>query len=70
MFSRPMRYLFLTDVIHRSRAQGQSDVLHLTGLQQIVSVTAFLLQFGLNGGHLLLQLRQLPNRADTNHDER
>lgn len=53
-------YLSLADVLHGSGAERQPDVLHLTGLQQVVTVTAFLLQLGLNGRHLLLKLGQLP----------
>lgn len=55
-------HLSLADVVHRPRAKRQPDVLHLAGLQQVVAVAAFLLQLGLDGCHLLLQLGQLPAR--------
>jgi len=55
-------YLSLADVIHCSRAKWQPDILHFAGLEQVVAVTALLLQFGLNGSHLLLKLGQLPGK--------
>lgn len=58
-------YFSLADIIHGSRAKRQPDVLHLAGLQQVVAVTALLLQFGLDGGDLLLELGQLSGRQQT-----
>lgn len=55
-----LMYLSLADIIHCSRTKRQPDILHFAGLQQVVTVTALLLQFGLNGSDLLLELSQLP----------
>lgn len=57
-------YLSLVDVIQCSREKRQSDVLHLTGLQQIVTVAPLLLQFGFDSSHFLLQLSQLSARHE------
>lgn len=55
-------YLALVDVIQCSGEKRQPDVLHLTGLQQIVTVAPLLLQFGFDSSHFLLQLSQLSTR--------
>lgn len=53
-------YLSLADIVHCSGTKRQPDVLHFAGLQQVVTVAALLLQFGLDGSDLLLELSQLP----------
>lgn len=58
-------YLSLADIVHCSRPKRQPDILHLAGLQQIVTITALLLQLGLDSCHFLLQLSQLPERCKT-----
>ena len=58
-------YLSLADIVHCSRTKRQPDVLHLAGLQQVVTVAALLLQLGLDGCDLLLELSQLPGRRKT-----
>lgn len=55
-------YLSLVHLIQCSGEKRQSDVLHLTGLQQIVTVAPLLLQFGFDSSHFLLQLGQLSAR--------
>lgn len=62
LHERVAAHLPLADVVHRSRTEGQPDVLHFAGLQQVVTVAPLLLQFGLDGGDFLLELGQLSAR--------
>lgn len=55
-------YLSLVHVVQRSGEKRQPDVLHLAGLQQVVTIAPLLLQFGFDSRHFLLQLRQLSVR--------